>query len=186
MKFRKIHQNDLIEVVKIHLNAFSKDHFTSNFSADLLHSFYYMQIQENEFCFVAEENNMISGFIVAGYNTNKAVKEFTKKFKLHLLLKMLQNPIFILKKIKSLLNRDHFISTAGLRLLSIATIQNQQSKGVGKLMITEFEKQLKEAGEKLYGLSVNKTNLKAIGFYKKTDFKIEHETPQAIYYLKHL
>ena len=50
-----------------------------------------------------------------------------------------------------------------------------KNKGVAKMMNDFYEQQLKLKGEKAYGLSVRKSNKKAINFYLKNGFTTECE-----------
>jgi hypothetical protein len=86
------------DICKIYKSAYHPDHFTSRFSEEKLARFYEILILSNEYCFVAlDAQRKISGFIIAGYNTNKAVREFISENSGYLLRLMFMNPQFFLK-----------------------------------------------------------------------------------------
>ena len=60
-------------------------------------------------------------------------------------------------------------------LLSIAISNEAKGKGIANILLDSFEKMLKEDNIKKYFLSVKKSNIRAIKFYKKHNFYIEKE-----------
>ena len=72
-----------------------------------------------------------------------------------------------LNKIEQIFNLDNIES---FTLLSIATSKSAQGKGIGSGLISAFNDEMRKLGERYY-LSVQDTNARAIGFYKKMGFE---------------
>lgn len=188
---RQINLQDIPSLIKIHLSSFDNSHFSTKFDKTMLASYFKILIINNNFSYVVsdERTNEIIGFIIAGDKTKIAVDEFVKNNRGEVLGILFKNPKFILEKIIEKFS-NLFSSPASsktlVRLFIIAVAQNQKGKGVGKLLIDAFEKKLFERGYYEYGLSVRKTNNKAINFYNKNNYQKYYENHKSIFYIKYL
>lgn len=180
----------LTEIAVIHKKAYHNNHFTSTFSSEKLEEYYEELISNSDLSIVSlDDNNNCIGFIISGRNVSKGIQNFISKNKYYLFLIMLRNPIFMIEKmyfkIYSFINPPK-ASKIKFRLLSISVDSSNQSKGIGKFMLNEFEKKLIEINEYAYGLSVRNINIKAIKFYEKNNFIKEKEYNNSSYFIKKL
>jgi ribosomal protein S18 acetylase RimI-like enzyme len=177
------------QIALIHKNSYDKDHFTSNFSTNKLEEYYRYLIKNSDLSIVSvdENNNSCLGFIIAGESVSNGIVQFVSKNRLYLFKIMSQNPSFFIEKIFSKFYTKIIPSKgskAKFRLLSISVQKDSQSKGIGKNMLNYFEKELLKSDIHCYGLSVKKSNTKAIKFYINNDFRKEKEYMGAMYYYK--
>lgn len=188
IKLRKANFGDLEEIARIHKSAYSSEHFSSLFSKEHLMQYYGLFIEHNEYCYVAEiENGSIAGFIIAGRKTGIAVNEFINRNRIAVFGYLLTSPKILFEKIISYVLsklKKMEMSKASLRLLSIATDDKNQGKGIGGQMIDQFESELKKANEMFYGLSVRKGNNRAIKFYDSLGFETEKLESDNLYFTK--
>jgi ribosomal protein S18 acetylase RimI-like enzyme len=190
IEIRKAVLSDSRNISKLHLETYHSDHFTSHFPMYLLEEYFKALIQNTDYSYVCYDTieNILMGFVIAGENTSRVVNQFTKSNSLRLLLVLLKNPKFIIEKIFDLYKRflPQKVSQANLRVQVYVTNPNFQRKGVGMSLMNKLEKELKQQGHKLYGLSVRKNNIEAIHFYEKNHFKVEYESKKSIYLIKYL
>jgi ribosomal protein S18 acetylase RimI-like enzyme len=178
-------------VCRIHKLGYERNHFSSRLPNAFLISFYSHIISGNKYSYVAidKEFGKVLGILIAGNKTNTFVKTFIRK-NIHILaFVLLINPDLIFAKLKDFVrlfrsNKTHFRSKVNMRLLNIIVDPVSQRNGIGKLLLNQFESDLKKDGKSLYGFSVKKNNAKAIDFYKKCDSTIEFETDDNIYFVK--
>jgi ribosomal protein S18 acetylase RimI-like enzyme len=179
----------LEQIAKIHLLAYSSDHFTSGFGFDKLIQYNLRLIEASDLSVVAVDNNEVLGFIIAGENVAAGVSKFTRENRGWLMLQLVKRPSILLTKIISMIRiriNPTQPSKAKFRLLSISTTPGSQSKGVGKEMLHFFEQELLRRGVPYYGLSVKNMNRRAIKFYERHGFVKEKEYLGSSYYLKKL
>jgi len=53
---RGVSENDIANIIELHLKSFSKNHFSTVFSRDLLQKYFIKLIAINKFCFVYYDN----------------------------------------------------------------------------------------------------------------------------------
>lgn len=182
----------LLGIANVHYSAYSKKHFTSCFNKLKLAEYYKNLINNSDLTLVfLDENNDISGFIVAGYTVGSGVADFIKSNRLYLMSVFSRNPSFFVEKVIAIVksklpSNQKAIYLEPFRLMSIAVDSQNHSKGIGGALISEFETLLKSRGIKGYGLSVRKENVRAIKFYLKNGFHIDKETNDSVYYGKDL
>jgi len=87
---------------------------------------------------------------------------------------------------KRLYPTKEFISAIPYSLLSIGVQEQSKGHGIAGSLITEFERIIKHSDIDKYGLSVYKTNARAIRFYQKQNFLIEGESDRLFHYYKHI
>jgi ribosomal protein S18 acetylase RimI-like enzyme len=187
---RKINENDISKIIELHLNSFTKDHFSTAFSIDLLQKYFSKMIACNEYCSVCYDNSEeeLLGYVIAGFNTGKAVSDFTKENKSALMITLLKNPRFLLEKLNTLLYKlvNKNKEKINCRLFLIAVCKHYKGEGIGRKMIAYFEDQLRNSNVKEYGLSVRKENVRAIKFYNNGGYVVESESPKSISYKKEI
>lgn len=189
---RKIKEEDIQEISKIHKRAFDESHFTSHLSTRLLMKFYRKLIEFNSFTFLFEDDDSknIAGFIIAGDKTQAAIDNFTRENFAEIFKIFLFKPYLLKPKLKAaftkLIKGKAFSAQSSLRLLSIAVAPEFQNKKIGKQLILFLETELKKNNIYQYGLSVKNDNEKAIKFYNRNGYLIEKEIDDGIYYFKKL
>ena len=196
IEIRTMHKADLPAVAELHRQSYPSDHFTSRFSKALLIDFYRELLKQNQYCLVAEEklnvqgSAEIVGVIIAGERCDQAVQHFSKTHVLSLAITLLRNPEFLRDKIAGAIHMwrgaQGFQSRAKLVYLNVLVHPRVQGKGVAQLLNDFFETRAVVDGFSSYTLSVKKNNARAIGFYQKSGFVVEHETKNAFYFLKNL
>ena len=189
INFESITKNNINEVCMLHRIAYLEDHFSSNFSDDMLKKYYLELIKGNEqFCLVAfEPGGQAVGFVISGLNLNNNVKKFVNQNVFAISKITIFNPKFIYPKIRSLFTRfskESWQSKAVYRVLSIAVNPKFQGGGIGRLILKEIEARYKRNTIHKYGLSVKKSNEKATAFYLKLGFNLEHYDKKSAYYIK--
>jgi ribosomal protein S18 acetylase RimI-like enzyme len=181
----------LSEIADIHYGAYSKEHFTSCFDKALLEKYYKFLIVNSDLCLLAVDDGVVVGFIVSGYSVGRGVSQFIGENRPSVIRVFLKNPRFILEKALSIISsrimRDKDSpAIAPFRLMSISVKSGTQSRGVGSLLLNEFEQTLLAKNINLYGLSVRKKNERAVSFYFRNGFEVQKETRDSLYFGKEL
>ena len=189
ISIRAVDEADLPYIANIHKRSYSPEHITSHYPINLLVRFYGEISKGNDYCYVAIDDNKIVGFLFAGNKTRVAVNSFISQNYFNIGLVVLRHPSFILSSIKGFI--DRFLTKkssgrSGITLLSISVDPLSMKKGVGKKMLIHFENNLKKNHYSIYGLSVRKSNSKAISFYKKNKFRVFDEYENSIAFEKQL
>lgn len=192
--YRFAKQKDLIQVAQIHKEQFTT-HYLGQFSISLLEAFYRNLLDAGYVFIVAEEDGRVLGFVIGGEweRISDSLKTFIKKNLFRSLLESAFRPktwkksllklvsIFI-KKVQDPNNLD---SIESFTLLSIATSKDAQGKGIGSGLVKEFNKEMSKITNRYY-LSVQDTNERAIGFYKKMGFVVAYRCEGEIQMIKTL
>ena len=84
--------------VKLHMDSYPNYLFTSRFPRDLLGKFYIKLIENCEHNYLIKWDGKPVGLIIAGRNSNVARKSFIKENFVSLLIVLIKNPEFLLKK----------------------------------------------------------------------------------------
>jgi ribosomal protein S18 acetylase RimI-like enzyme len=181
----------LSEIADIHYGAYSKEHFTSCFDKLLLEKYYKFLIINSDICLLAVDDGVVVGFIVSGYSVGRGVSQFIGDNRPSVIKIFLKNPRFMLEKAFSIISsrivRDKDSpAIAPFRLMSISVKSGAQSRGVGSLLLNEFEQNLLAKSINLYGLSVRKKNERAVSFYFRNGFEVQKETRDSLYFGKEL
>lgn len=140
---------------------------------------------------MAIDDGIVTGFIVSGYSVGRGVSQFIGENRPSVIRVFLKNPRFIIEKALSIIysrivrGKDS-PAIAPFRLMSISVESVIQSRGVGSILLNEFEKALLAQNINLYGLSVRKKNERAVSFYFRNGFEIQKETRDSLYFAKEL
>ena len=187
---RPITEADLDAVASLHLASYHDDHFTSRLPRKLLRNYYGEIIKLNPFSYIAlsEDGQQPLGFVVGGLHTQDGINAFVRNNMLALIPVVIKHPTFLVRRLVKRLKRhsQQRTSNVKLRLLSIAVSAQSQSRGTGQALLRQFEQGLCSQCISEYGLSVHSTNVKAIKFYLRENFRIEFDTGEAKYYFKSL
>jgi ribosomal protein S18 acetylase RimI-like enzyme len=195
---RYVTYSDLDEIAKIHKESYPKDHFLNEFNLFLIKKYYKSFLKYPILFLVCIKYEKICGFILGlEYDiSHKAKSDFIKENKYILVAYVISRVFskkFILKFFPRLINlvkslffnslkqKETTISLKkSFHLLSIAISNEEKGKGIANILLDNFEKILKKDSIKKYFLSVNKSNFRAIKFYKKNNFYVEKENKASI------
>lgn len=174
--------DNITSVACLHKEIFA-DHLLGMLPVKLIEAFYSEHNDGENLFLCAEVNGKTIGFVMGGesFNLRNAKKRFLAKNKFrfgwHILCNRNALKLFIetyLKRNKACFegNRGR---NASFRLLSIGVNKIYQGKGVAQQLLSAYEDRLrilKKGGEPIrYGLSVHRTNIRAIYFYRKMGFR---------------
>ncbi len=202
MIFYQMHNSDYDkfgeQFAGIHFEGYPKNHLTANFSKKKLKEYYHCLVDASDVTVIALEvdetgpegnlDGKMLGFIIAGKEVSQGIIRFLRKNRLYVLSVMIRHPVFILEKAQSLWSSGpvkKIPSKAIFRLLSICVAPNA-FPGTGRRMLEFFEDILCSRRIKCYGLSVKKSNARAIAFYEKNGFVFEKKSAGSLYYTKEL
>jgi len=167
---------DLKKIAQIHKEVYSKSHFTSLFSIELLIEFYSYYLKNGSSIILSlNDNQEIEGFIVFGVEIANKIQTFKSREKLNIWITAIKNPLVSIKKVtRSVYNRlfdkgSDFTETDYL-ILSIAVAT--QRKGIGSLLLREVNKRGNELNFQKIGLYVRVGNTMALNLYLKNGYKI--------------
>ena len=188
---KKADKSDIQNIIELHLSSFDKNHFSAVFSEKMLEQYFENLLELNDFNLVlySDETKELLGYVIAGYNSQEAVNNFIRQNYVAVILTLIKNPRFLSEKIVEVSAKifgTKYKKKAKCRLYLIAVNQNYKGKGIGKQLINYLENEIREKGLNLYGLSVRKDNIDAIGFYNQNGYKVEFENSKSIYYIKEI
>jgi ribosomal protein S18 acetylase RimI-like enzyme len=152
-------------------------------------------ISASKLSFVAIKSDTVCGFIISGDNFSDAMKDWQKNNAFSITFFSLSKPrIFILKVfyfIKSIVKmlfrtNVNFKNKVPYRLFSIAVLSDSQSFGIGSKMISYLEECLLNMNIHEYGLSVKKSDKRAVKFYKRNSFSYEKTIQDNDFFIKSL
>lgn len=177
-EYRLAKQSDLLQVAQIHKEQFPT-HYLGQFSISLLKSFYKNLLNSGYVFVVAEEDGKILGFVLGGEwkKIYESLNTFMKQNFLRSLLESAIRPKTWKKSFEKCLSMfrgkvsdpNNLDNIEKFTLLSIATSKLAQGKGIGIGLVSAFNDEMKKITTRYY-LSVQDTNERAIGFYKKMGF----------------
>lgn len=166
----------LSDFAKLHRLNYPVDHLSGALDHNLLIKYYSYFSGENcqSYVYRDDKSKEVKGFIVAGTELGRKIRDFTTSERVSLSIFFLKNPkVFIkllLKKIASIFRRKELFSECECLILSI--VSDSHSKGVGSALLdTIFADAVKSGVDKL-GLYVTCTNGRAINFYFHKGFRI--------------
>ena len=167
---------DLENISRIHKNAYSKIHFTSYFSLNLIHKYYSYFINNTDSkIFVLTKNKEILGFVVCGENISKQLTLFKREHRLQILKTVIINPFIVLKKvIISIFNKffDNKTNFKEANFLILSIVSSGEEKGIGSLILDYVKNYGLENDLEKIGLYVRISNIQAINTYLKNGYKI--------------
>jgi len=190
---RLLDQSDCKKIVNVHMAAFSS-FFLTTLGPKFLFYFYKSIINNKDGLAIGifEKNNLV-GFVVGSYYQKGFYKKilFNNFFSLSFsaLLPLLKKPYAVFRIISSFFSPNININQSGGVLLSICINPSIQGKGIGNILINEFEKKLKEKNIFIYYLTTDKENNDKVNlFYLKAGFQLyascrtKYGRPMNIYY----
>ena len=172
----KATKDDLKNIARVHKKVYSKSHFTSLFSLELLEVFYsYFLDNGSSILLAVDDKKNIQGFIVSGINISDKISKFKSKEKFNIWLTAILHPITATKKMITQVYNKLFIrhskyNESDYLILSIAV--SVQRKGIGSLLLNEATLISQEQGYKNLGLYVRVGNVSALSLYLKDHYKI--------------
>jgi len=182
MEIRKILKQEIDAVVDVHKNSFQG--FFLTLLGDEFLKVYYDSIRKDRNALLVGffEEDVLSGFYAAcliskGFNKN-LVKQNVLKFLMLGIRLMFTKPISLIRLIKNLSKSDLNVNDKGdyAELLSIGVSQKKQGKGIGKELLIQLEKELKQKGCSEISLTTDYyNNEKTIQFYKGIGYDIYYE-----------
>jgi ribosomal protein S18 acetylase RimI-like enzyme len=182
--YRLATEQDLPEIARIHIIAYSRNHFTTRLPEHVLQRYYRYFLQGGTqislalsiSCAEAVQKEVIDGFAVYGVGIPDKIALFKKECLRHILIASLKNPLAASwKALKAALNsvaKKPPFPPANFLLLSIAVAP--QSRGVGKHLLASM---LEVAGQNFHnsaGLYVNADNVRAINAYFSAGFDLKY------------
>jgi ribosomal protein S18 acetylase RimI-like enzyme len=203
--FRDGTKADVVAVSSVHRLVFP-DYFLSGLGQTAVQCFYSNVIDRpgTDFLSVAEVDGRVVGF-VAG--TRDSAGLFRKLYRTHFfqLLPGVFRGVFTTRKfrealwsrrasirvaIRSKVRREEHVSSseeasaASTRLLTIGMMDGYRKMGMSEKLTDHFMGRLANSGVEKVGLSVFRSNKRAIRFYEKTGWTAEFETSDTIYFLR--
>ncbi len=189
IEITKATETELCQIARLHKKIF-KGHFLAQLPVFLLEKFYKEFLDRNSLFLIAKSNDEIYGFVMGGDSglLSDAKNAFIKKNFISLSLYSLVNAIsYLWKKLKQS-NKyvpigNMFSQSPSFRLLSIGV--RVKGQGIASALLDAYENIIPNHIE-AYGLSVHKSNGRAIAFYKKNGFQICGERGESYYLAKSL
>jgi len=181
----KASEDDLKNIAKVHKKVYSKSHFTSLFSLELLEVFYsYFLNNGSSILLAVDDKKDIQGFIVSGIDIPDKINKFKSEEKFSIWFTAILHPITATKKMMTQVYNKLFIQhtkfdEADYLILSIAVAV--QRKGIGSSLLNEVTLLSQEKGYKNLGLYVRVGNVSALNLYLKDNYKIIAYTSDQYY-----
>ena len=183
MKLKMIKEELPEDFVSIHCQAF-KDFFLTSLGARFLHLYYTSLIKSNRgivICLFDNSDNLI-GFAAGtkksnGFHKGILLSNLFSYFcvLLHLIISRPNSIIRLFKNLnkKNIINND---DGDYAELLSIAVPPNNNGKGYGKMLLSEFEKVSKSFGSGKVALTTDFYNNEGVlAFYKRSGYEIFYD-----------
>ena len=168
--------DDLYDIAAIHKCAFSKSHFTSFFSEELLVKYYGLFIDNgSEIWLKKDYEKKTIGFVVFGSKLNERISQFKSEHRVGIILTALRNPILSIQKVINktynlLFSTQSSYQEAEVVILSISVARKRT--GVGASMLSFVSEYNKELGASVVGLYVRADNVASVNFYLSSGYKI--------------
>lgn len=183
MKYREIEINDCDQIVDLHLLTF-KSFFLSSLGSSFLRTYYSSCIKSSNsvgVCAVNEDNKIV-GFAVGNLMANKFHITLIKQNKMPFFIEgfklLFTRPFAVVRLIKNLMKGSSTVQDSGLygELLSIGVNPSEKGKGIGKILILEFENILKSNNCKQVALTTDYLdNDYALSFYSKLGYDVYYD-----------
>lgn len=175
MKIRNIAPNDIPLICNSYRNTFPKEHFSVHFPPKLMETYFADLINSFDINRVlVDDNDSILGYLIGGKYPNPVFNLFIRRNLLRISLLFIRHPKFIAEKAIELFNSlkhhndsDEFDKST---LCLIAIDKHTQGKGLGMLLINDFENLLRNKNIYSYFLAVRRTNIQAVKFYEKNAY----------------
>lgn len=164
----------------------------------MLVNFYEKQMKHGDCTFVISIHNHAVGIIMGSEKAGAARREFISENLLSVLIVIIKNPVFLLKKLKSFLSKkESFESRYKFRFLNLL-ISNKELRKISKekgvvvpkdltmTAVSVFEQRIAVRGIESYGHSVDRSNLVTINFHLKNGCRIERIVGDSVFMFKTL
>ena len=173
---------DISDVVSLHQTVLG--HTLNARIGNWFLGYLYTKTQQSEnngkvFLYKDEDNKMV-GFVSVCLDYKKLNKYVTKHLsfsqKVHLTFHLMHHPkqlLELFKKIKFGKYLENLLTHPAAYILTLGLDNQQQGKGVGKQLMQTTEQYFKNNNHSTYFVDTEKTNEKAVGFYKKIGFTVE-------------
>lgn len=187
MEVRQAAENDIEAIVNIHISAF-QGFFLTLLGPRFLKSLY-MAFLKREYGILrvaitaeGEVMGFAAGTVLPQSFFSQLRKEQWLSFFFKALPSLLKKPTIVVKKLYFALfyKGDEPASLSNVSLLSsIAVSPDMAGQSVGRLLITDFEAQVKRAGSRALYLTTDKvSNDKVVFFYERAGYQVECEFKQ--------
>lgn len=171
---------DVPSIVKVHMSAFP-DFFLTKLGAHFLHTYYRAFVMSDDGCVLCakDDTGEVVAFCAAAYLSSGFNKRLVKKrlvpFMIEGIHLLFSRPNSLIRLIKNFSKTSDQEEDSGqyAELFSIATEQELQGKGLGKMLIEELEKELLRVGVHEVSLTTDANdNEPTLAFYKKIGYEI--------------
>lgn len=178
MKTREATLNDVENIVRVHLDAFD-GFFLTTLGSDFLRFYYTCFLKSQEtVTMISEEEGKVYGFAAStmhskGFNS-RLIRSHLIEFTILSLKMLFTTPSSLLRLIKNLTKKAKTIEDNDeyAELYSIGVGKDAQGKGVGKLLLSASEMEMKSQGVKRLSLTTDYgNNEQAIGFYHAMGYR---------------
>ena len=177
MKIKELNYKDSNQIAKLHLESFP-GFFLSKLGHGFLVVFYKSIIKNsNSINLGVFENNILVGFAIGSVKRESFYKTLLKEnfFQLSfsLLKPIIVNPSNIIKLLKSFKSSNNKINIKDSAiLLSICVNPNSHIKGVGTVLVKEFEKEIFQYSNTLVLTTDSLSNDKVNSFYIRNGYNL--------------
>ncbi len=191
MSIREANVNDIAGIARIHKGRFPRQ-FVGRLPRSLIAKFYASQLARS-ILLVHVGKSGVDGFVHGGLSSLMAAgrKEFFLTNMGRCFWSMAIRPPLCWSAVKSLTgwrfrNRQSREAPPDCWLRCLAVDRAVEGTGIGAVLVEAFEYAIRVTHAREYGLSVNKSNRRAIQFYEKMGFEVERETEKSFCYRKRL
>lgn len=168
--------DDLPDIAAIHLQAYSKRHFTSRLPAAVLVEYYRLFLSGGAETLVLSDMSGVGakviGFAVFGRGVGNKIAQFKRENRLAIINASVVYPVAagkkVLRQIWTKLTHGKPGSSAEYLLLSVAVAR--PGTGAGGLLLDAFLERARRSGTESAGLYVNADNIGALNAYVAKGF----------------
>ena len=190
MKIIKIKKEEYdkyaISCAYLHKKYYPQDHLSSRLSIPLISVFYKILVEKSKHILLAINNDgSVVGFLIFGKYPKNILSKIFIKSPVKFMFFLVSNFIHIFKNITSKIGirEFKFNSSIDMRIISIV-VDYINFKGIGALMEKDLTEKIKDSNINNIGLTVRKSNKRAIIFYSKLNYDIEYESKKHLYMRK--
>ena len=192
--------DDMSEIAKVHCECFD-DYFLTSLGNKLVKKYYEQYFCEDELFVIARDDNEIVGFCMGYIRPSHARREFERRNRFLLTLKMFGLCVRLdkqaisrcVKRLKSMIEKKHNECNKKMNskektadILSICVVDKYKGSGVARMLVAEYENLLRENGVCQCTLFVKSDNYRAIHFYENCKFTKCSESNGEIKFIKTL
>lgn len=195
-KFEIAGIDNIDSVTKFHMTNF-KNYYLTNLGENVVYLYYkYFIENSNNVLFVCKDNDTVIGIALFVYDFESQISMFYRKYKWKIGSEILKKTLLLNKVIidgtferlpieNNKKRKQTEFLLPKLTLLSLAIDLKYRGKGIGTELLMFSENNLLDNNiDNSYYLSVLKSNVNGINFYKKMNFKMLGENNSLCYMLK--